>query len=174
MKNGFIQKIQRWWPAPVRDLWINGFIASPLVPAVARGLFISLWGASVERTAVLMPDVQLGGKNITVGAMTFVNKGVFIDDHVRMGQWVQVGHRVTIISTSHHIEGQDHRGGAVYTSAVTIDDGTGLGANVTVLPGVHIGAGCVVGAGAVVIQDCAPNGLYVGVPARRVKDLPVT
>lgn len=39
------------------------------------------------------------------------------------------------------------------------------------LPGVTVGKGCVVAAGAVVAADCAPNGLYGGVPARRIKDL---
>jgi len=41
-----------------------------------------------------------------------------------------------------------------------------------VLPGVTIGRGTVVGAGAVVIKDCDPNSLYVGNPARKVKQLP--
>jgi maltose O-acetyltransferase len=40
-----------------------------------------------------------------------------------------------------------------------------------VLPGVTIGAGCAVAAGAVVTADCEPDGLYAGVPARRVRDL---
>ncbi|MCR4913326.1 MAG: acyltransferase [Lactobacillus sp.] len=54
---------------------------------------------------------------------------------------------------------------------VKIDDGCWIGANVTILPGVHIGKGCVIGAGAVVNKDCEPNGVYVGVPAKRIKDL---
>ncbi|MFI7484319.1 acyltransferase [Kocuria sp. M1R5S2] len=149
-------------------------MASAIVPTVARGLVASIWGASIDRTAVLMPGVHLGGKNITVGPMTFVNRGSFIDDHVRLGQWVQIGQGVTIISTSHRVEGPGHRGGAVFTSPVVIDDGTWLGANVTVLPGVHIGPGCVVGAGAVVTRDCSPDGLYLGVPAQRIRDLPIT
>jgi hypothetical protein len=39
------------------------------------------------------------------------------------------------------------------------------------LPGVVIGPGCVIAAGAVVVSDCKPNGLYAGVPARRLRDL---
>ena len=37
--------------------------------------------------------------------------------------------------------------------------------------GVTVGDGCVLAAGAVVTGDCEPDGLYAGVPARRVKDL---
>lgn len=51
---------------------------------------------------------------------------------------------------------------------IAIGDGSWLGANVTVLDGVRIGAGCVVGAGAVVTRD-VPDGFSVaGIPARRV------
>jgi acetyltransferase-like isoleucine patch superfamily enzyme len=42
-----------------------------------------------------------------------------------------------------------------------------------VLSGVTIGPGCVIGAGAVVTNECDANGLYVGVRAVRKKDLPV-
>jgi maltose O-acetyltransferase len=40
-----------------------------------------------------------------------------------------------------------------------------------ILPSVTIGPGCIVGAGAVVTKDLEPNGVYVGVPARRVREL---
>ncbi|WP_372495087.1 acyltransferase [Nocardioides pinisoli] len=51
-------------------------------------------------------------------------------------------------------------------------NGAWIGAAVTVLPGVTIGPGCVVAAGSVVTADCQANGLYAGVPARRIRDLP--
>ena len=40
-----------------------------------------------------------------------------------------------------------------------------------ILPGVTIAEGCVIAAGAVVNKSTEPDGLYAGVPARRVKDL---
>ncbi|WP_249354641.1 DapH/DapD/GlmU-related protein [Rhodococcus sp. USK13] len=52
-----------------------------------------------------------------------------------------------------------------------VGDGCWIGAGAIILPGVTVGEGCVVGAGAVVTRDCSPNGLYVGSPARRVRDL---
>jgi maltose O-acetyltransferase len=39
------------------------------------------------------------------------------------------------------------------------------------MPGVTIGDGCTIASGAVVTRDCEPDGMYAGVPARRVKDL---
>lgn len=54
---------------------------------------------------------------------------------------------------------------------ITVGKGCWIGANAIILPGVTIGDGCIIGAGAVVNKDCAPNGLYVGVPTKRVRDL---
>jgi maltose O-acetyltransferase len=52
-----------------------------------------------------------------------------------------------------------------------VGDGSWIGANVTILPGVTIGKDCVIGAGAVVTSDCAPNTVYAGVPARPIRML---
>lgn len=54
---------------------------------------------------------------------------------------------------------------------ITVGDGCWIGTNVTILPGVNIRNGCVIGAGSLVTKDCEPNGLYVGVPAKRIKEL---
>jgi acetyltransferase-like isoleucine patch superfamily enzyme len=48
-----------------------------------------------------------------------------------------------------------------------------IASRVTVLPGVSIGDGSVVAAGAVVSRDVAPNTLVAGVPAKFVRALPV-
>ena len=49
--------------------------------------------------------------------------------------------------------------------------GTVVDSSGAVLPGVTVGAGCVVAAGAVVRESCDAHGLYAGVPAVRVRDL---
>ncbi|PZU62885.1 DapH/DapD/GlmU-related protein [Sphingobium sp.] len=54
-----------------------------------------------------------------------------------------------------------------------IHNGCWIGLGVTILPGIVIGEGCVIAAGSVVNKNCEKNGLYAGVPAKRVKDLPV-
>jgi maltose O-acetyltransferase len=46
-----------------------------------------------------------------------------------------------------------------------------MGARVTVLPGVTVGDGCVIAAGAVVTKDCEPGGVYAGLPARRIRSV---
>jgi acetyltransferase-like isoleucine patch superfamily enzyme len=51
---------------------------------------------------------------------------------------------------------------------VVIEDDVWLGAGVIILPGVRLGHGCVVGAGAVVTDDVPPEAVFAGVPAVRI------
>ena len=62
--------------------------------------------------------------------------------------------------------------GELIKSSIHIGKGCWIGANALIRPGVDIAAGRVIAAGAVVVKNCDANGLYAGVPARRVKDLP--
>ena len=52
-----------------------------------------------------------------------------------------------------------------------VGDGTWIGAGAIILPGLTIGAGCVVAADAVVTRNCDPNEVYAGVPAKRLREL---
>ena len=56
--------------------------------------------------------------------------------------------------------------------SVEIDDRAWLGANVIVLPGVHIGEGAVCCAGCVVTKDVEPFAVVAGIPARKVNERP--
>jgi acetyltransferase-like isoleucine patch superfamily enzyme len=52
---------------------------------------------------------------------------------------------------------------------VVIEDDADLGVGSIILPGVHIGQGAQVGAGAVVASDVIPYGVVAGVPARLIR-----
>lgn len=51
---------------------------------------------------------------------------------------------------------------------VVLESDCWIGANAVILPGVTIGCGAVIGAGAVVTKNAEPYGIYAGVPARRI------
>jgi len=61
---------------------------------------------------------------------------------------------------------------AVKRGKVVIEKHAILGVNAVVFPDVHIGEGCVVGAGSIVNKDLEPWGVYVGPTAKRIKERP--
>lgn len=59
--------------------------------------------------------------------------------------------------------------GAVLSGEVTVEDDVFIGASATVIHGgITIGAGALVGAGAVVLDDVPPGAVVAGVPARKL------
>ena len=103
----------------------------------------------------------------------FINHNVFIDcrEYVEIGEKTAIAFEVLICTSSHEVGDSFKRHGESKRSPVIIGNGCWIGARSVILPGVTIGDGCVIAAGAVVNKDCEPNGLYAGVPAKRIKEL---
>lgn len=84
---------------------------------------------------------------------------------------------VTIITNSHNshpIVGQNHRIQAMNHEGdidkdIIIEEDVWVGINVTLMPGVHIGRGAIVGAGSMVTKDVPPYSICVGFPAKFLK-----
>jgi len=92
-----------------------------------------------------------GGGGVHIGARTMISSGCSI---------AAITHSEQIATRSHGIELQ-----------VTIEEDCWLGTGAIVLPGVHIGRGSIIGAGAVVTKDVLPYSLALGVPARVVRQI---
>ena len=114
-----------------------------------------------------------GSTDVTFGDSVFVNTGVLFDAcaPISIGRKVHLGHDVRLLTATHRLGPASSRAAGVAFAPIRVGDGAWIGAAVTVLSGVTIGEGCVVAAGAVVVRDCEPNGLYGGIPARRLRDL---
>ncbi|MFQ6998067.1 MULTISPECIES: DapH/DapD/GlmU-related protein [Lachnospiraceae] len=69
--------------------------------------------------------------------------------------------------------GGGRRAGKDVYKTIHIKEKCWIGAEVLILPGVTIGKGCVVAAGAIVTTDVEENTMVAGVPARIIKRLPV-
>jgi maltose O-acetyltransferase len=113
-------------------------------------------------------------RKLTIGQGCWFNVDCFFDlgASINIGDHVAIGHQVMILTTSHEIGPPEQRAAALETRPVRIESGAWLGARCTILPGVTIGAGAIVAAGAVVSRDVSPNTMVVGIPARAIKSLP--
>lgn len=162
----------RLWAGLWRDLVLNGVLASPLIPNRARFLLLRAYGLDVAQSNV-SAGVWFGSRRVTIGQGTFINRGCFFNTHapVVLGERVNLGMGVMFVTGSHEIAAMPRRAGAQTSAAIHVGDGAWLGARVTVLPGVSIGEGAVIAAGAVAVDDVKPHAMYAGVPARWVRDL---
>lgn len=113
---------------------------------------------------------------LTVGNESFINYFCHIHcgdyGHVTLGENVFIGPDVKICCVSHEIgEAKRRAGVATKDGDIVIEDGAWIGIGATILPGVRIGKGSIVAAGAVVNKDVNPNSLVAGVPARLIREL---
>ena len=89
-----------------------------------------------------------------------------------IGAYCNVAAHVVLATIGHRPEITDRpmalAGGM--SGPIVLADDVWVGANATITPNTKIAKGCVIGAGAVVTRDTEPMGVYVGVPARRLRD----
>ncbi len=108
------------------------------------------------------------GAVLAIGKRTFINYGVYISAHqeVRIGARCLVGHYAYILDNSYH-DVVDHLQ-TPRSRPVIIGDDVWIGAHAIILPGVSIGDGACVGAGAVVRESVPARAIVAGNPAQIV------
>jgi len=107
-----------------------------------------------------------GPERILVGNNCVVNRGVLLDGRggkLTIGDNVDIAQEAVIWTLGHDVHDDYHRdkGGPV-----TIEDYAWIGHRAIIMPGVTIGRGAVVAAGAVVTHDVPPRAIVGGVPAK--------
>lgn len=139
-------------------------------PDELRALMAELTGRPVDAGFTLFPPFNSDcGKNIHLGRDVFVNAGCKFQDQggIYLGDRVLVGQNVVLATLNHGMD--PARRGDLIPAPIRIGNDVWIGANATVLPGVTIGDGAVVAAGAVVTRDVEPLTVVGGVPARPLK-----
>ena len=111
------------------------------------------------------------GLNTHLGADVFINAGCRFQDQggIHIGDRALIGHNCVIATLNHNMD--PARRANLLPAPVHIGADAWLGSNVTVLPGVTIGEGAVVAAGAVMTHDVAPRAVVSGVPAKLIRNL---
>jgi maltose O-acetyltransferase len=120
--------------------------------------------------------VAMDGGRLEVGDRTLLNHGgsFCAVELVRIGAGCLIGPHVMVMDNDFHRIEPAHRLEMPPSRPIEIADNVWLGARVTVLGGVTIGEGSCVGAGSVVVHDIPPYTFAAGVPARVIRDLPVS
>lgn len=110
------------------------------------------------------------GINLTLGDQVYLNAGCVVLDSapVQIGTGTMLGPGVQIYCADHHRDPAQRRAGIERALPVTIGADVWIGGTAVILPGVTIGDGAIVAAGAVVTRDVAPGDRVAGVPAQRL------
>lgn len=138
---------------------------------------------TLGRNVVIRRNVQLdcGGAAwtryqgfITIGDDTEVGADCMLwgGGGIDIGRRVHIGPRSLVFSSGedYAVEFAERPDPTNFFKKVVIEDLVGIGARVTILPGVTVGEGAVVAAGAVVTRDVEPYKIVAGVPARILGD----
>ncbi len=168
--------------AQFRPGLIVGSCVARLLPAHTAGrtraAVFRVAGLRIGRGTVVAGALRLSGttnphRTLRIGSRCFINTNCQIDAAaaVTIGDHVYLSQDVCIITNSHLVGNAIQRAGALTSAPVSVGDGCWVGARATILPGVAIGSGSIVAAGAVVTADVPPDTLVAGVPAREVRRL---
>ena len=111
--------------------------------------------------------------DVLIGEDTRIGLHGTVIGPVTIGRKVNIAQGVVVTALNHNFKAPHtpiiQQG--VTLGQVLIDDDVWIGANATILPGVHVGSHSVIAAGAVVTRDVAPGTIVGGVPAKVISEI---
>ena len=142
-----------------RDYSFGAYFESPpFLPHGLNGIVISR-NARIGYGATILQQVTIGVKRLEEPEAPEIGNNVFIAPNVG------------IYTAGHPLDARERARGLEYAYPVSIGDDVWIGAGVSILPGVCIGARSVIGAGSVVTKDIPEDVLAFGNPCRIVKKI---
>jgi acetyltransferase-like isoleucine patch superfamily enzyme len=130
----------------------------------------------VGRQALLYGGSTFHGQlKLNIEDDVFVNQNCHFDTAapITLRSGTRIGDHVRFITSTHEIGASTRRAGPGKARPIVVGRGVWVGSGACILPGVSVADGCIIAAGAYLTRSTQPDGLYAGVPARRVRDLPV-
>lgn len=124
-------------------------------------------GATISETAEI-GVVNINGRkeNLLIGDFSTLGRvEIALHDRVTIGKYACINDGVVILSASHDVSDSLWRH---KKSPISIGDYAWIATNAIILPGVHIGKGAVVGAGAVVSKNVEDYAIVIGNPAKEI------
>jgi len=150
------------------------------ISGVLRGRLYRWAGFDIGQGAFIMGNLYLTSavpgfyEKLIIGPTTTIADHVTInlDASVTIGKNVAIAPHVLIYTGSHTVGPGSMRMGKVSGLPVIIEDGAWVRLGAVIVPGVRVGRGSIVAAGAVVLKDVPPNTYVEGNPAAPVRTLP--
>ena len=141
-------------------------------PEEVRDYLSQIIGRKVDESVTLLPPFYVDfGKNIRIGKRCWIQQGCTFFDRggITIGNDVFIAPKVNLITINHDSD-QENRS-ATYGRPIVIEDKVWIGINSTILPGVTVGYGSIVGANSVVTHDVSPYTVVGGNPAKFIKEI---
>jgi acetyltransferase-like isoleucine patch superfamily enzyme len=128
----------------------------------------NLYGCTFGNDCFVAPFVEIQ-KDVHIGNDTKIESHTFICELVTIGNDCFIGHGVMFINDLFSI-GKPAGGNKEIWKKTNIGNNVSIGSNSTILP-VNICDNVVIGAGAVVTKDIDESGIYIGNPAKKLRNI---
>lgn len=135
-----------------------------------RKLVLEFSGLKLGKGTVLHMGCKFfDPRNIVIGYDTKIGDRTFLDgrDKLTIGNHVDIASEVMVYNSEHDIESTTFE---AKNEPVTIGDHVFIGPRAIILPGITIGQGAIIAAGAVVTNKVEPFSVVAGVPAKKIAD----
>ena len=129
---------------------------------------LNIYGCNIGDDTFIGPFVEIQ-KDVTIGKNCKIQSHSFICELVTIGNDVVIAHGVMFINDL-FATGKPANGDKNLWKKTKIGNNVSIGSNATILP-VNICDNVVIGAGSVVTKDIKESGIYVGNPAKKVRDI---
>lgn len=154
------------------DKVLRRITQSLLCPYKLRSYFLNRGGYDISDSAHIKSGCYFEGGHVHVGDNVFINHDCCFYSYpdetsmIEIEENVTVAMHVTFCTHTHNMGTAECRAiRSTITAPILVEKGSWIGSDVTILPGMNIGKGCIIAAGSVVIKGWLDNSLYAGVPA---------
>ena len=129
---------------------------------------LNIYGSTIGDNTFIGPFVEIQ-KNVTIGKKCKIQSHSFICELVSIGDNTVIAHGVMFINDLFS-GGEPANGDKSLWKNTKIGNNVSIGSNSTILP-VNICDNVVIGAGSVVTKDIFESGIYIGNPAKKLRDI---